>query len=76
MQCAAQLATPATYGTAIGMAMAVSAITNLIGNPISGELIPHGYLAMSMFAGASLLAGGLLLVLARFTKEKRLFAKV
>lgn len=76
MQCAAQLATPATYGTAIGMAMAVSVITNLIGNPIGGELIPQGYLAMSTFVGASLLAGGLLLIVGRFTKEGELFAKV
>ncbi len=76
MQCSAQLATPTTYGTAMGMAMAVSAITNLVGNPISGQLIPQGYLAMSMFAGASLLAGGVLLVLGRFTKERKLLAKV
>lgn len=45
--------------------------------PISGALAEnYGYLALSTFAGITVLAGGVLLLAARMAQDKRLYAVV
>lgn len=44
--------------------------------PISGKLIRHGYLAVSLFAGLGLLLGGAFIVLARLRQCRKVFVKV
>ncbi|RMJ27933.1 MFS monocarboxylate transporter [Aspergillus sp. HF37] len=64
--CAAILATPETQGTALGFVMGSLALSALFGTPISGQLVgTYGYLALSMYAGSSLVAGSLLIFCAR-----------
>ncbi|THZ24484.1 MFS monocarboxylate transporter [Aureobasidium pullulans] len=75
--CISRLATPETMGTAMGMAMGSIALMALFGTPISGQLVgEYGYLALSMFAGATLVAGSALIACARLIQDKRLFAIV
>jgi secreted trypsin-like serine protease len=51
-----------------------SAMANV---PISGALVEkYGYLALSMFSGASLLLGGFLLTAARLVQSRQLRAVV
>ncbi|ROV95205.1 hypothetical protein VMCG_08563 [Cytospora schulzeri] len=64
--CAAKIATRETQGTAIGLLTGSVSVTVLVGTPIAGQLIAHGgYLALSMFTGATLAAGSLIVGLAR-----------
>jgi hypothetical protein len=45
--------------------------------PISGALVEkYGYLSLSLFSGVSLLLGGILLIAARLSQSKELFAIV
>ncbi|GES57729.1 MFS monocarboxylate transporter [Aspergillus terreus] len=74
--CAAHLAPHELHGTAVGFLMGSVALTALFGTPISGELVgSYGYLALSMYAGATLVVGGLLIFVARFKLERRVFAR-
>ncbi|RAQ68264.1 MFS monocarboxylate transporter [Aspergillus flavus] len=61
--CAAQLSTPESRGAAVGILFVAPAIPGLVGTPISGRLLKHGYLALSMYSGAALLAGAGVVVL-------------
>ncbi|BCS07995.1 hypothetical protein ALUC_20365S [Aspergillus luchuensis] len=64
--CALQLATPKTVGLAVGVVMGATALSAMAGIPISGALVQkYGFLALSVYAGVSLLVGGLLLIVAR-----------
>ncbi|XHG07242.1 hypothetical protein AWENTII_010401 [Aspergillus wentii] len=74
--CAVQLAPPGSQGAALGLILAAPAISSLVGPPISGYLVKHGYLDVSMYAGATLLAGALLILYARFRQAREVFAKV
>ncbi|KAL2005075.1 hypothetical protein VTN00DRAFT_2925 [Thermoascus crustaceus] len=75
--CAAQIATPSTIGTVIGTVMASTSLSALAGTPISGELAgKYGFLALSIYAGVSLLVGTAILVVARLAQERRLLAAV
>lgn len=75
--CVSRLATPETMGTAMGMCMASVAVMTLCGAPVSGQLLGrYGYLAISMFSGATLVAGSALIACARFVQDRRLFAVV
>ncbi|KAI4722990.1 MFS monocarboxylate transporter [Aureobasidium sp. EXF-10727] len=75
--CVARLATPQTMGTAMGLAMGSIALMALFGAPISGQLVgQYGYLALSIFSGAALVAGAVLIACARFVLDKRLIAVV
>lgn len=56
------------YGVRMMMPMVPIAFGLLIGNPIAGALLPHGWLALQLFTGASLAMCTLLAVIARFTK--------
>ncbi|EER28670.1 Major Facilitator Superfamily protein [Coccidioides posadasii C735 delta SOWgp] len=74
--CAVQLATPESRGTAIGLLMIAPALPGLVGTPISGRLVPKGYLALSMYAGAFLLAGSALILWARLRQNSKVLSKV
>ncbi|OJI87224.1 hypothetical protein ASPTUDRAFT_522625 [Aspergillus tubingensis CBS 134.48] len=64
--CALQLATPKTVGLAVGVVMGATALSAMAGIPISGALVQkYGFLALSVYAGVSLLVGGVLLGVAR-----------
>ncbi|KAK4502647.1 hypothetical protein PRZ48_006073 [Zasmidium cellare] len=73
--CASIVATKETMGAAIGIVMASIALTALFGTPIAGELVKSGYLALSMFAGATMLVGAVLVLFARLARNRKLLAK-
>ncbi|KAF2138397.1 uncharacterized protein K452DRAFT_361443 [Aplosporella prunicola CBS 121167] len=73
--CVARIATKETQGTAVGFFMGLLALTALFGTPISGQLAgSYGYLALSLYSGATLIAGSLLIIWARLRLERNLFA--
>ncbi|KXG50743.1 Major facilitator superfamily domain, general substrate transporter [Penicillium griseofulvum] len=75
--CAAQVATSTTLGLAIGTVTGSTALSAMANVPISGALVEkYGYLALSMFSGASLLLGGFLLTAARLAQNRQLRAVV
>jgi hypothetical protein len=48
----------------------------LFGTPIGGELVKHGYFALSAWSGAMLLAGGVVITLSRLSQDRSLLARV
>ncbi|PLB49898.1 MFS general substrate transporter [Aspergillus steynii IBT 23096] len=74
--CAVQLASPKSKGALIGIILIAPAIPGLIDTPISGQLIKQSYLALSMFSGAMLLAGSMLVLYIRLRQSRKLFVKV
>ncbi|KAL1303211.1 hypothetical protein AAFC00_006630 [Neodothiora populina] len=75
--CAVSLVKPQDSGKAIGMVMGSASITGLFGSPICGQLVQHyGYLAMAMFTGSVLIAGGLVEAVARFRLRPKVFARI
>ncbi|KAJ5633209.1 hypothetical protein N7490_009548 [Penicillium lividum] len=71
--CAAQLATPSTFGLAIGGVAGSTSLSAMANVPISGALIEkYGYLSLSMFSGVALLLGGGLLIIARLAQSRNL----
>jgi predicted MFS family arabinose efflux permease len=57
-------------GVRIGMGFSVVSVASLTGSPIGGALIEqgHGYLNAQIFAGVTMIAGGLVLIAARISK--------
>jgi MFS family permease len=76
MTCIAQISNPEARGTSMGLIMMSTSLAILFGSPIAGKLTEHGYIAISMYCGACLVLGGLLIWLARLRLNKKLFAKV
>ncbi|KAH8910377.1 major facilitator superfamily transporter [Coniochaeta sp. PMI_546] len=75
--CVAKIASRQMQGTAIGMLMGSLAVTTLIGSPVGGAILTrYDYLSLSMFTGASLLVGSILVVVSRMTLDKRLLSSV
>ncbi|OJD30000.1 mfs monocarboxylate transporter [Diplodia corticola] len=75
--CVAKIATRETQGTAVGLLMGSVALTALFGTPISGQLVgQYGYLALSMFSGATLVVGSLLITWARLRLDGKWVAAV
>ncbi|KAJ5961158.1 uncharacterized protein N7479_008308 [Penicillium vulpinum] len=73
--CAAQVATSTTLGLAIGTVSGSTALSAMANVPISGALAEkYGYLSLSIFSGASMLLGGLLLIAARLVQNRQLRA--
>ncbi|KAK8124267.1 MFS transporter [Apiospora kogelbergensis] len=73
--CAGKLAPPQFQGLAVGCLLGCLSIAALIGTPISGQILDHsGYLALSMWTGATLVAGGVVIGLARFMTVPKLVA--
>lgn len=48
----------------------------LVGTPISGQLVPHGYLALSLYAATTLLVASGFFVVGRLLLSRRLWARV
>ncbi|KAK3681051.1 putative MFS monocarboxylate transporter [Podospora appendiculata] len=75
--CAGNIADHGTQGTAMGLLMGAVSITSLVGTPIGGSLVTkYGYLALSMFSGATLLAGSLLIIFARLMLNRTPWAVI
>ncbi|KAK8081243.1 MFS transporter [Apiospora saccharicola] len=73
--CAGKIAPPQHQGLAVGCLMGCLSIAALIGTPISGQILDHsGYLALSMWTGATLMAGGAVIGLSRFMTSPKLTA--
>ncbi|GAB7365964.1 hypothetical protein MBLNU230_g7292t1 [Neophaeotheca triangularis] len=63
--CATSLTLPENAGAAIGAILGSVSLTGLFGPPISGELVKHGYMALSCYSAAMILGGTVFVVLAR-----------
>lgn len=48
----------------------------LVGTLVSGKLVTHGYLALSLYAGASLVTASFLVLSARLQRTSKVVAKV
>ncbi|KAK7949436.1 MFS transporter [Apiospora saccharicola] len=73
--CAGKIAPPQHQGLAVGCLMGCLSIAALIGTPISGQILDHsGYLALSMWTGATLMAGGAVIGVSRFITNPKLTA--
>ncbi|KAK3390687.1 putative MFS monocarboxylate transporter [Podospora didyma] len=69
--CVGKIAGSHMQGTAMGMMIGCVAVTSLIGAPVGGALVgKYGYLSISMFTGATLLAGSILLSVSRLKLNK------
>ncbi|KAK3313631.1 putative MFS monocarboxylate transporter [Apodospora peruviana] len=75
--CAGKIATHQTQGTAMGILMGALSVTSLVGSPIGGSLVSnHGYLALSMFTGATLIAGTFFVVVSGLLLNREVFVAV
>ncbi|KAH3903946.1 MFS transporter [Parastagonospora nodorum] len=75
--CAGKIATLQDQGRAIGFLQGSLAVTVLVGSPIGGQLLGHyGYLALSIFTGATLVAGAVSIGYARKCLDSRVIAAV
>ncbi|KAL4966157.1 MCT family MFS transporter [Aspergillus stella-maris] len=75
--CAAQVATPQTIGLAVGTIFGAGSLPAMASTPISGELAgKYGYLALSTFAGVSLIVGSVFLLFARVAQDRKVLAVV
>ncbi|KAF4123004.1 putative arabinose efflux permease, MFS family [Geosmithia morbida] len=64
--CAGKMASRAAQGRAIGGLTGSLAITALVGTPIGGQIATnYGFLPLSMYAGATLMAGAVTILFAR-----------
>ncbi|TPX09916.1 uncharacterized protein E0L32_008938 [Thyridium curvatum] len=71
--CAGKVASHGTQGTAVGFLNACIAFSALIGTPISGIILKSsGYLALSVWSGATLCGGAVVIAAARFLQNKDL----
>ncbi|KAB5530274.1 putative MFS monocarboxylate transporter [Coniochaeta sp. 2T2.1] len=64
-------------GTAMGLLMGCLAVTTLIGSPVGGAILTrYGYLPLSMFTGASLVVGTVLVAVSRMILDRRVLCSV
>ncbi|WYZ45712.1 hypothetical protein EsH8_VIII_001028 [Colletotrichum jinshuiense] len=75
--CVGKIADQRSQGMAVGFTMGAIAVTALVGPPIGGQILAHsGYLALSMWTGATLVIGAAILCMARWRLKNNLFAVV
>ncbi|KAI1318607.1 putative MFS monocarboxylate transporter [Xylariaceae sp. FL0255] len=73
--CAGKIAKREHQGTAAGLVTGTVSITALVGTPISGQiLLRGGYLGLGIWTGVTLLAGGVVLAIARLRLDRRVLA--
>ncbi|KAJ8114540.1 hypothetical protein ONZ43_g4880 [Nemania bipapillata] len=73
--CVGKISKREHQGTALGMVMGCVSIAALVGTPISGQVLLHaGYLGLGIWTGATLLAGGAILTVARLRLDRRILA--
>ncbi|KAF2458645.1 major facilitator superfamily domain-containing protein [Lineolata rhizophorae] len=75
LACASDITPTEIHGAAIGVALCSVSLTGLFGTPIAGQLINYGYVALSMWGGATLLAGAAFILLSRLQVNKNVLAK-
>ncbi|RYO89655.1 hypothetical protein DL766_008057 [Monosporascus sp. MC13-8B] len=69
--CAGKIASHQSQGTAVGFLMACLSVSALIGAPISGQILSHsGFLELSIWTGATLVAGAAIVGAARVSKKQ------
>ncbi|KAB5581139.1 putative MFS monocarboxylate transporter [Coniochaeta sp. 2T2.1] len=75
--CVGKIASRQMQGTAMGLLMGCLAVTTLIGSPVGGAILTrYGYLPLSMFTGASLAVGTILVVVSRMILDRRVLCSV
>jgi MFS family permease len=69
---------PRTFGTYMGMGMALASTASLLGPPVNGVLLDKygGFLQVSIFGGVICLAGGVLAIVTKITTTQGLFGRV
>ncbi|KAH8664530.1 major facilitator superfamily transporter [Xylariales sp. PMI_506] len=73
--CAGKVASRESQGTALGLLQAMLSITSLVGTPISGQiLLRGGYLGLGLWTGATLMAGAVILLVARLRLNSQILA--
>ncbi|KAK5132611.1 hypothetical protein LTR08_008810 [Meristemomyces frigidus] len=76
LACATTLVDSDSAGAAVGAVMGSTSLATLFGTPIAGELVKYGYLALSCFSGAMLLAGASLIAASRLCQSRSLTARI
>ncbi|KAF9872005.1 major facilitator superfamily transporter [Colletotrichum karsti] len=75
--CVGKIAHHRNQGMAMGFMMGSISVTALVGPPISGQMLSHsGYLALSMWTGATLVLGAVILGLARLRLNRSVLAVI
>ncbi|KAF4834660.1 Leporins efflux protein lepC [Colletotrichum siamense] len=75
--CVGKIAHHRSQGLAVGFMMGSISVTALVGPPISGQILSHsGYLALSMWTGATLVLGAVILVVARLRLNRNIWAVI
>ncbi|KAL0938126.1 MFS monocarboxylate [Colletotrichum truncatum] len=75
--CVGKIAHHRSQGLAVGFMMGSISVTALVGPPISGQILGHsGYLALSMWTGATLVLGAVILGLARLRLNRIILAAI
>ncbi|KAI1125269.1 putative MFS monocarboxylate transporter [Nemania abortiva] len=73
--CVAKISKREQQGTALGLVMGCVSVAALVGTPISGQiLLRAGYLGLGVWTGATILAGGVVLAVARLRLDRRILA--
>ncbi|KAH8888967.1 MFS general substrate transporter [Thozetella sp. PMI_491] len=72
--CAGKVASHGSQGTAVGFLMGCLSLSALVGAPISGQILTHsGYAALSVWTGATLVAGAAIVGCARVSGNRSVF---
>ncbi|KAM7215365.1 putative MFS monocarboxylate transporter [Rhypophila decipiens] len=75
--CAGKIVGLEKQGLGVGLVMGAVSVGSLAGAPIGGSLVgSYGYLGLSMFTGATLVAGSLFVGAARLGLDNNIFAAV
>ncbi|RDB15271.1 Riboflavin transporter MCH5 [Hypsizygus marmoreus] len=77
--CVAQISDIRQIGIRIGVLYSIISFPSLVGGPAAGALLvrAHGsYTGMIAFSGSTVVAGSIFILLARFTIDSRIFARV
>jgi hypothetical protein len=54
----------------------LTGLSGLFGTPIAGQLVGYGYIALACWAGATLLAGTVILACSRLYQDRSLTARI
>ncbi|KAJ8129814.1 hypothetical protein O1611_g3815 [Lasiodiplodia mahajangana] len=75
--CVAKISKREQQGTALGLVMGCVSIAALVGTPISGQiLLRAGYIGLAVWTGATILAGGVVLAVAKLRLDHTMFSEI
>ncbi|KAI6821617.1 MFS monocarboxylate transporter [Hortaea werneckii] len=74
--CATSLVDENSAGAAVGAVMGAMSLASLFATPIAGQLVKHGFLPVSCFAGATMFVGGCLIAASRLAQNRDIRARV